>query len=174
MEQFYALLPVIIGGVFTVVGALLSRQSAHVRVELVDGKLVQAASLPLPMPPPLARPTGIRWGAVALDTGIIMLLTALGGFIVGLASMGKPMEEMLPIIGLSNIILATVGFTIAGARNPQNRWLHVLLVGVALWLTSVHNVLLGMDISGWFFAIPVIAVTAAIGTGISYLFARSR
>jgi uncharacterized protein YacL len=111
--------------------------------------------------------------AVIRDVGVLLLLTALGGVIIATAKPGTNFEENIAAMALSNMIFGTIGFTISGSRITGNRWRHLFIVAVVLWLVSLLNVLLlGVDIITWFYAIPSILVMMGIGGALSYRFNR--
>jgi hypothetical protein len=74
---------------------------------------------------------------------------------------------------VSNVLLGTVAFTIAGCLAPPRRWRHLCFVALVAWLTSLINVAcFGVSIAQWIGGAIFIAIIMAIGGGISYVFKR--
>jgi hypothetical protein len=131
-------------------------------------------------PPPIVQrlqPTEqrVRLGPIVRDVIIVWALTAMGGFIAGVATggpQGDAQQFMLAIIA-SNVLLGTVAFTIAGCLAPSGRWRHLLFVAVGAWFTSLINVVFfGVTIPQWMGGAIFMSVIMAIGGGISYVFKR--
>ena len=77
----------------------------------------------------------------------------IGGFVIGVASAEVSQNDLrfMIALGLSNILLGIVGFTIAGCLAPPgNRWRHLSLVAVGVWLSGLINVaFFGVTIPRW-------------------------
>lgn len=113
----------------------------------------------------------VRWLAVLRDIALIWLLTFAGGFVVGMA--GATGDTFILAIAASNLLLTTVGFTIAGCLAKQDRFKHLFLVALGLWFTSLVNVLSpAVSLVQWAASIVAILVTMAIGGGLSFLFVK--
>jgi len=124
-------------------------------------------------PPPLPEQNKIALLCVARDVGGIFILTALGGFVIGLASRilassGPPVI----LIGLSNILLSVVGFVVAGCITRRNRWPHLVLVALGLWLVSAVNLAFGFSALQWVLSVFVIFAAMGLGGGIASAVAR--
>lgn len=121
-------------------------------------------------PPPTNRPLAI--GLIIRDVIIIWVLTALGGFIVGLAtsSSGKEPGQIMLWIALSNLILGSIAFTLIGCLAPAPRWRHLGFVALASWVTGLINVIF-MDVTAiqWIGSVIFIAIIMGIGGGLSHL-----
>jgi hypothetical protein len=125
-------------------------------------------------PPPTAQ--GLRIGPIIRDVVIVWVLTAMGGFVAGVATGGpqQDAQRFLLAVTLSNLLLGTVGFTIAGCLAPPGRWRHLAFVALGAWLTSLVNVLFfGVTIPQWISAAIFTAIIMGIGGGISYVFKRN-
>ncbi len=108
------------------------------------------------------------------DALIILILTFVGGFIIGLC---RPMfkmsdQEFMSLIGLSNLLFSVIGFTIAGSLSPNQRWKHLLLVTLCVWPMGLINLFFGIPVIQWVISILPLLITMAIGGAISYLFAK--
>ncbi len=78
------------------------------------------------------------------------------------------------VVGVSNLLLGTVAFTIAGCLAPPAKWHHLGLVALGAWFTSLINVMyFGVSLTQWVAAAIFMAVIMAIGGAISYVFKRS-
>ena len=116
----------------------------------------------------------IRILPILRDILIVFALTFVGGFVVGFifATQGAYGTSSYAVaLGLSNLLLSTVGFVISGCLAPPERWRHLLLVAVGVWLLSLINVaFMGVPLIQWaILAIPI-AVTMGVGGGVSHLF----
>jgi len=131
-------------------------------------------------PPPIVQPPppnerGVRVGPIIRDVVIVWVLTAMGGFVAGLATGGPPRDAqrfMLAVM-VSNFLLGTVAFTIAGCLAPPGRWRHLSFVALGAWVTSLINVVFfGVSIPQWIGGAIFIAIIMSIGGAISYVFKR--
>jgi hypothetical protein len=112
--------------------------------------------------------------AVARDVSIVFGLVLASSFAAAQIVQGMG-EEVTPIvIGLSNIFWGTVGFTISGCLARVQRFKHLFVVAIGLWLVSFVNV------AAWLTPLPVwavgfllILVMMGLGGGLSYLFVRT-
>jgi hypothetical protein len=128
-------------------------------------------------PPPMVQPTPpaeqpVRIGLILRDVAIIVALTFIGGFVIGLSGAPSSPRTMLAIAA-SNILLGTIGFVISGCLAAGNRWRHLAYVGLGVWLAGLINVLFfGISIVVWFFSIIAVALMMGAGGAISYIFKR--
>ena len=128
-------------------------------------------------PPPIVQPPPpteqrVCVGPILRDIVIIVALTFIGGFVIGLAVAPTSSRGMLAIAA-SNLLLGTVGFVISGCLAVRNRWRHLPYVGLGVWLAGLMNVLFfGFGIVQWFFSIIAVALMMGIGGAISYVFKR--
>lgn len=115
----------------------------------------------------------VRLGPVLRDVAIVYVLTAIGGFVVGLAGhRGDP--AYIFSIAVSNLLLGTVGFTISGFLATGDRWRHLGYVALGAWGASFVNVLFfGVTVGYWGVGAFVIALMMGAGGGLSFLFKRS-
>lgn len=80
---------------------------------------------------------------------------------------------MQGLLVISNLLLGTVAFTIAGCLAPSPRWRHLGFVALGSWLTSVINVLFfHVTIPQWIGSAFFIGIIMSIGGGISCLLKR--
>jgi len=114
--------------------------------------------------------TPLSIGAVARDVAIIWVLTFAGGVIAGVAG-GDPSQRMIAI-AVSNILFSIIGFIIVGCLVGGRRWKHLFVVTFILWVTSLVNILFGVGLGQWLFALPLTLILMGIGGGISYIFRR--
>jgi hypothetical protein len=106
---------------------------------------------------------------------IIFILTAMGGFVAGVATGGPSRDahrSMLAIVA-SNLLLGTLGFTISGCLAPPGRWRHLLLVAAGAWLASLINVaFFVLSLPQWIGGAIFIAIMMGFGGALSYVFKR--
>lgn len=130
-----------------------------------------------PTPPPTAQPPPpteqhFRVGPLIRDVVIIVALTSIGSFVIGLvARLGLPLGMVA--LAASNLLLGTVGFVISGCLAVGNRWRHLAYVAVGVWLAAFTNVLFfGFAIVEWLFGVIAVALMMGLGGAISYVFNR--
>jgi hypothetical protein len=111
----------------------------------------------------------INYKAVARDAAIVLGLTFLGGFVIGITS---PNELNISAIAISNIVLSVVGFFIAGCLTKSLRFQHLSVVALCVWLVSAHNILLGVSFLQWVFSSVYVLITMGVGGGLSLLFVK--
>jgi hypothetical protein len=123
-------------------------------------------------PPPLERQ--VRVALILRDIVIIVALTFIGGFVIGLAADPTSTRGMLAIAA-SNLLLGTVGFVISGCLAVGSRRRHLAFVGLGVWIAGLMNVLLfGFGFIQWFLGFFAVALMMGVGGAISYLFKSVR
>jgi len=124
----------------------------------------------IPQPPPTEQKVSI--GPIIRDTVIVVVLTAVGGFIIGLVeAIGT--ERELHASAASTLLLGTIGFVISGFLSRGNRWRHLGFVAFGVWLFGLVNVaLFGLTITQWIFSSIGIALMMGLGGALSYIFRR--
>lgn len=116
----------------------------------------------------------IRWVAVARDVSIVVGLVMVSSFASALIIQAMGEEVTALPIGLSNFFWGTVGFTISGSLAGVQRFKHLLLVAVGLWLISFVNVALGLTpLPIWAAGFLLILAMMGLGGALSYLFVRT-
>jgi len=124
-------------------------------------------------PPPTEQP--FRIGPIIRDVAIVWVLTAIGGFVIGVSggSHGDPRRHQVALV-ISNFLLGTVGFMIAGCLAPRPRWNHLAYVALGAWLTSLINVIFfHVTVPQWMFSALFMGIIMAVGGGLSYVFKRA-
>jgi hypothetical protein len=124
-------------------------------------------------PPPTEQP--VRIGPIIRDVVIVWVLTAMGGFVAGVAAGGpqRDPQRFMLAVAFSNLLLGSVAFTVVGCLAPPGRWRHLCIVALGAWFTSLINVaLFGVTIPQWIGGAIFMAVIMAIGGGVSYVFKR--
>jgi hypothetical protein len=124
-------------------------------------------------PPPTEQRVHI--GPIIRDVVIVWVLTAMGGFVAGIATAGpqRDAQRFMLAVAVSNLLLGTVAFTIVGCLAPPPRWRHLAIVAAGAWLTSFINVVFfGVGIAQWIAAAIFIAIIMGIGGALSYVFKR--
>lgn len=155
----------------------LQTQSAAAMHKFVTTETSQQKPSPISPPAttaPSNSPTGINKGAVLRDVGILVTVNALVGFLVGLISSDG--DSALSILGVVNIIMFPIAFTVMGVKAGNVRWKHLLAVAIGVWLTSIVNFVFlpGYSVSLWLFGLVLMLVFVGIGGALSYLFSRER
>jgi len=113
----------------------------------------------------------IRWIAVARDVSIVVGLVMVSSFAAAqiIQAMGEEVTA-LPI-GLSNFFWGTVGFAISGSLARVQRFKHLLIVAVGLWLVSFVNVAMGLTpLPIWAAGFLLVLAMMGLGGALSYLF----
>lgn len=111
----------------------------------------------------------VRAGAVIRDVIIIVVLVAVGSFIVGV------IVPATLAIALSNFVFGTLGFIISGCMAGANRWRHLPWVGLGVWLAVLINVFaFGFGIKQWLLSIFAVAIMMGLGGGLSYFFPKEK
>jgi len=131
-------------------------------------------------PPPIVQPPPpsdqqVRIGPIIRDIVIVWALTAMGGFVAGVATGGPQRDPQRFVLALaaSNFLLGTVAFTIVGCLAPPDRWRHLGFVAIGAWFTSIINVLFfGISLPQWIFAAIFIGIIMGFGGAISYVFKK--
>ena len=116
------------------------------------------------------------WKAVIRDIIMIWILKSIGEIIIDVASAGSEIPLFAPI-GFSIIFLVIIGFCISGCLIADNRWKHLIIVAVFVWLTSIVNIFfrpITFTFKNWLLSILITFIMMAIGCGLSFLFVRPR
>ena len=116
----------------------------------------------------------IRWAALIRDVSIVFGLVVASSFAAAQIIQAMGAEVTAGVIGLSNFFWGTVGFTISGCLARVQRFKHLLMVAVGLWLVSFVNVAMGLTplltrVAG----LLLILLMMGLGGGLSYLFVRT-
>ena len=116
----------------------------------------------------------IRWAALIRDVSIVFGLVVASSFAAAQIIQAMGAEVTAGVIGLSNFFWGTVGFTISGCLARVQRFKHLLMVAVGLWLVSFVNVAMGLtplltQVAG----LLLILLMMGLGGGLSYLFVKT-
>jgi len=116
----------------------------------------------------------VNFIAIARDISIVFGLVVASSFAAAqiIQAMG---EEVTPlVIGLSNFFWGIVGFTISGCLAKVQRFKHLLMVAVGLWLLSFVNVAMGLTRPEvWAVGFLLILAMMGLGGGLSYLIVKT-
>ena len=116
----------------------------------------------------------INWIAVARDVSIVFGLVLVSSFAAAQLIQAQGEEVTVVMIGLSNIFWGTVGFAISGCLAKMQRFKHLFIVAIGLWLVSFVNVAMGLtQVQVWAAGFLLILVMMGLGGGLSYLFVRT-
>ena len=116
----------------------------------------------------------IRWSALIRDVSIVVGLVLASSFAAAqiIQAMGEEVTAL--VIGLSNFFWGTVGFTISGCLAKTERFKHLFMVAVGLWLVSFVNVVMGLTpVQFWAVGFLLVLLMMGLGGGLSYLFVRT-
>lgn len=112
---------------------------------------------------------------IVIGVALVYGFTFVGGFFVGVIVGAGGIPPHLAIVGvmISNLILSSVAFCIAGVLIKTNRFPSLLVVALICWLLSALNMMLlpEFTVLQWAFSLFFILVTMGIGGGLSYLIA---
>lgn len=115
----------------------------------------------------------LNWKHIGRDVAIIFILTAIGGFIIGMvnAFSGGPLSIVW--LAVSNLIFGSAGFAYSAYKVSAHRWAHLVAVAIGVWILSLMNPLLGLTtFTDWLFGIIAILLFMGIGGGIGIALAR--
>lgn len=116
----------------------------------------------------------INWIAVARDVSIVFGLVLVSSFAAAQLIQAQGEEVTALVIGLSNIFWGTVGFAISGCLARIQRFKHLFIVAIGLWLISFVNVAMGLTpVQVWVAGFLLILLMMGLGGGLSYLFVRT-
>jgi len=116
----------------------------------------------------------INWIAVARDVSIVFGLVLVSSFAAAQLIQATGEEVTALVIGLSNFFWGTVGFTISGCLAKTQRFKHLFIVAIGLWLVSFVNVAMGLTpVQVWAVGFLLILLMMGLGGGLSYLFVRT-
>ncbi len=163
-----AIVSAVIGGVFTLFGVWLNHRLTSGREQPRFQPQPSAASEPtaIPVSPTTLLAPTLRIGAVIRDVGIIQVLAAVGGYVIGAASGAETLEELVSQLLLAALVMNSVGFFISGwLADGRTRWKHLAAVAVGVWLTNtIITALMGLvSPEGWI--LNAVLVTIAMGIG---------
>jgi hypothetical protein len=116
----------------------------------------------------------IRWSALIRDVSIVVGLVLASSFAAAqiIQAMGEEVTAL--VIGLSNFFWGTVGFTISGCLAKTERFKHLFMVAVGLWLVSFVNVAMGLTpVQFWAVGFLLVLLMMGLGGGLSYLFVET-
>jgi hypothetical protein len=166
----------LIGGVFTLTGIWYTHhlQNQQRVLQFESSSAAGQSTGSVGGLPPAAMTLPVNLGAVLRDVGIIWLLTAAAGVMLGIAMVGvTDPDAVLAAMGFGNIIFGTIAFVISGARAGRKRWKHLWAVALMQWVSALINIpLIDASIGQWILALPLLMIMMSIGGAFSYLFNR--
>lgn len=112
----------------------------------------------------------IKWLRVVRDVIIVTVFLVIGGIIVG--STGIMTKRTMLV---SSLFLSTLGFCLCGCLTIENRWKHLFIVALGVWLINCLPLLptLPFSVLAWVLNVSVIFVPMVIGGSISSVLARA-
>jgi len=112
----------------------------------------------------------IKWLRVVRDVVIVTVFLVIGGFIVG--STGIVTKQSMLV---SSLLLGTLGFCLCGCLTIDNRWKHLFIVALGVWLINCLPQLpsLPFSVLAWVLNVAIIFVPMVIGGALSSGLART-
>ncbi|WP_445637713.1 hypothetical protein NSTC745_02879 [Nostoc sp. DSM 114161] len=109
--------------------------------------------------------------AIIRDVVLLNVVTFILGFLLAFAMPNSTLEEMMPTIALFNFVILTLSFLISGCVAKVNRFRHLRVVAILIWLGSIVNIYIvpGASLLTWLISSIPIAITMLIGGGLSFL-----
>jgi ribosomal protein L40E len=114
-----------------------------------------------------------RMFPITRDVVIIWVLTAIGGFVIGLTgTLERDTPKFILALSVSNAFLLVVGFTVSAGLARSERWSHLCFVALGVWFLGLINVvLLGFSFAQWLASALFVYLMMGVGGALSYLFA---
>jgi len=112
----------------------------------------------------------IKWLRVVRDAVIVTVFLVIGGFIVG--STGIVTIQSLTV---SSLFLGTLGFCLCGCLTIENRWKHLFILALGVWLINCLPQLpsLPFSVLAWVLNVGIVFVPMIIGGALSSGLART-
>lgn len=109
--------------------------------------------------------------AIIRDVVLINVVSFILGFLLAFAMPNFSFEEMMPTIALFNIVILTLSFLISGCVAKVNRFRHLSIVAILIWLGSIVNIYIvpGGSLLTWLISSIFIGITMLIGGSFSFL-----
>ena len=113
----------------------------------------------------------IKWLRVVRDVVIVTIFLAIGGFIVG-STAGIVTKQVMVV---PSLLLGTLGFCLCGCLTIENRWKHLFIVALGVWLLNCLSQVSSLPFSvlAWVFNVAIIFVPMLIGSTLSLALARA-
>ena len=114
-----------------------------------------------------------RWLFVVRDITIVTILFMVGGFIVGYATRGIYTKDSLFV---ACFLMGILGFFICGCLTIENRWKHLFIVALGVWLINCCYSLafLPFSVLAWVLNIATILIPMVIGGALSSLLVKTK
>ncbi len=114
----------------------------------------------------------LKWLHVVRDVLIITGIFFVSGFLEGLS--GVVTKQETPLSSLLDLN-GTLGFCLCGCLTIENRWKHLLVVALGVWLINCSYQLffLPFTVLAWVLNVAIIFVPMLIGGALSSLLARA-
>ncbi len=108
---------------------------------------------------------------VVRDVVIVTVFIFIGGFIVGFATQGVFTKESITVACL---LQGTLGFCFCGCLTIENRWKHLFVVALGVWLVNMLWPLLTRELSVlvWVGGVFMVFVPMVVGSALSMLLVK--
>jgi LytS/YehU family sensor histidine kinase len=109
---------------------------------------------------------------VVRDVVIVTVFLSIGGFIVGFATQGMFTNESLAVACL---LQGTLGFCLCGCLTIENRWKHLFVVALGVWLANMLWYLLPteFDVLALVLSVFIVFVPMVVGSALSMLLVKT-
>jgi hypothetical protein len=109
--------------------------------------------------------------AIIRDVVLLNVFTFVVGYLLGMATPGRSLEESIPLISLFNVIILTFAFLIMGCAVKVNRFQHLRAVAILVWLGSIVNIYIlpWANFFTWLFSGLFPFITMLVGGSLSFL-----
>ena len=114
----------------------------------------------------------LQFKAVARDILVMETFSIAGGFIIGVLD-GDNSDRFKVDLCLFNIACFIIGNIIMGCIAWKNRWKHLLVVTVGLWLLGLMNIPFGVSFQHWCGSIVLLLVCMVFGGYVSGLIRKA-
>lgn len=166
-----ALLPVIVGGIFTLVGIWLTDELSHRRKANQRSYQVLTPSLSSSKPQKQKLDRNSR---ILRDSGITLLVHNLAVVLVasGFGVHSVQSADFFTVSVLIGVPILLVALTTVASFANGDRWRHLRAVTLLFWIVNaaIYWLLGVMDFGTLFAALIAILVVMGVAGGLSYLF----
>ena len=103
------------------------------------------------------------------DFAIVFGMTFIGGFAVAMtwSIFNLPNDSQVFALAISNLLLGSLGFLIAGLLTKSERKKHLIHVALAVWLGGLINLAFGYPVTQWLISGFFVMIMMAIGCGVA-------
>lgn len=113
----------------------------------------------------------IKWLRVVRDVVIVTIILFIGGIVAASGGIPTSKVEML----LPSILMSIIGFCLCGCLTIENRWKHLFIVAVGVWLINCLPSLPNLPVSllAYVLNVSIIFIPMIIGGAISVVLVKA-